>query len=260
MYKILKYSIYDLLRSRWSLVYFSFYLILCFVLLFLNNDVPNAVITIHNVIVVLTPLIGTIFGVMYYYNSKEFVELLIGQPLKRSSIFLGQYLGISVSLSLSLVLGLSIPFAAYGLFSSSEMVNFGLLLMVGVFLTFIFVAIAYNIALRFDNKIKGFSYAIIVWLLMAVVYDGVLLILLQLYNDYPLAKFALGATLFNPIDLSRILVILNLDKSAIMGYTGEVFKTFLGTGKGQIVALIALLSWVIFPCFLLLKKAGKKDF
>jgi len=74
MLKILKYSFYDLMRSRWSYVYFLFYLLLGFVLLFLNNDVNKAVITLMNIIIVLTPLIGTIFGVMYYYNSKEFTN------------------------------------------------------------------------------------------------------------------------------------------------------------------------------------------
>ena len=82
------------MRSRWSYVYFIFYLILGFVLLFLNNDVSKAVITMMNIIIVLTPLIGTIFGAMYYYNSKEFSELLLAQPIKRSKVFIGQYIGI----------------------------------------------------------------------------------------------------------------------------------------------------------------------
>ena len=97
MFKILKYSFYDLMRSRWSYVYFAFYLALGFVLLFLNNDINKAIITLMNIIIVLTPLIGTVFGVMYYYNSKEFTELLLAQPIKRNTIFMGQYLGISIS-------------------------------------------------------------------------------------------------------------------------------------------------------------------
>ena len=108
------------MRSRWSYVYFAFYLLLGVVLLFLNNDLSKAVITLMNVIIVLVPLIGTIFGVMYYYNSKEFTELLLAQPLKRSSIFLGQYLGVAISLSMSLILGLGIPFIFYGLFMSKK--------------------------------------------------------------------------------------------------------------------------------------------
>ena len=77
MLKILKYSFYDLSRSLWSYVYFFFYLLLGVVLLFLNNDLSNAVITLMNVIIILVPLIGTIFGVMYFYNSREFTELLL---------------------------------------------------------------------------------------------------------------------------------------------------------------------------------------
>src|SRR5690606_7508815 len=161
MIKILKYSFYDLMRSRWSYVYFLFYLFLGFVLLFLNNELSKAVITLMNVIIVLVPLIGTIFGVMYYYNSKEFTELLLAQPIKRSSIFLGQYFGVAGSLTVSLVLGLGIPFTLYGLFQSNAIWDFSLLLITGAFLTLIFTAVAFNIALANENKIKGFGFAVL---------------------------------------------------------------------------------------------------
>ena len=78
MLKILKYSFYDLIRSRWSYVYFLFYLALGFVLLFLNNDVSKAVITLMNVIIVLIPLIGTIFGVMTVFWCGGFIDTEFG--------------------------------------------------------------------------------------------------------------------------------------------------------------------------------------
>lgn len=260
MFKILKYSFYDLMRSRWSYVYFAFYLALGFVLLFLNNDINKAIITLMNIIIVLTPLIGTIFGVMYYYNSKEFTELLLAQPIKRSKIFIGQYLGISISLTLSLVLGLGIPFLMYGLFKSAAIFDFGLLLVVGSLLNFIFVALAFNIALSHDNKIKGFGYAILLWLFLAVIYDGIFLISLVVLNEYPLDKFSLIASMFNPIDLSRILILLKLDISALLGYTGAVFKQFFGTNYGLFVSLSVMLLWVFLPVWRIIFKLRKKDF
>ena len=260
MFKILKYSFYDLMRSSWSYVYFAFYLVLGFVLLFLNNDVSKAVITLMNIIIVLTPLIGTIFGVMYFYNSKEFTELLLAQPIKRTTIFMGQYLGVSISLALSLILGLGIPFLAYGLFQSPAIFEFGLLLVVGIFLNFIFVALAFNIALSHENKIKGFGYAILMWLFLAVIYDGAFLISLVIFDDYPLDKFSLIATMFNPIDLSRILILLKLDISALLGYTGAVFKQFFGTSLGFILSLGVLSLWVILPVWRINIKLRKKDF
>ncbi len=260
MFKILQYSFYDLVRSRWSYVYFFFYLVLGFALLFLNSSVSKSVITLMNIIIVLTPMIGTIFGVMYFYSAREFTELLLAQPIKRSTIFLGQYLGIALSLTLSLVLGLGVPFMIYGVFQSSEIWNFGLLLVSGSFLTFIFVAIASNIALMHENKIKGFGYAIFIWLFMAVIYDGLFLISLVVFDEYPLDKFSLIATMLNPIDLSRILILLKLDISALLGYTGAVFQKFFGTNTGLFASIGILMVWTGIPIFFIKKISSKKDF
>lgn len=260
MLKILKYSFYDLMRSRWSYVYFAFYLLLGIVLLFLNNDLSKAVITLMNVIIVLVPLIGTIFGVMYYYNSKEFTELLLAQPLKRSAIFLGQYLGIALSLSMSLILGLGLPFVFYGLFKSTAIWDFSLLLVTGVFLTLIFTALAFNIALLNENKIKGFGYAVLMWLFLGIIYDGIFLMTLILYEEYPLDNASLIGTMLNPIDLSRTLILLKLDISALLGYTGAVFKRFFGTDFGLVVSFVALSLWVILPVLRILSISKKKDF
>jgi Cu-processing system permease protein len=248
------------MRSRWSYVYFSFYLLLGVTLLFLNNDLSKAVITLMNVIIVLVPLIGTIFGVMYYYNSKEFTELLLAQPLKRSSIFLGQYLGVALSLSMSLILGLGIPFIFYGLFKSNAIWDFSLLLITGSFLTFIFTALAFNIALSNENKIKGFGYAILLWLFLAIIYDGIFLMSLILFEDYPLDKLSLVGTMLNPIDLSRTLILLKLDISALLGYTGAVFKQFFGTNFGLFISFFSLIMWVILPVTRIMYKSRKKDF
>ncbi len=260
MLKILKYSFYDLMRSRWSYVYFLFYLLLGIVLLFLNNDLSKAVITFMNVIIMLVPLIGTIFGVMYYYDSKEFTELLLAQPIKRSHIFLGQYFGVALSLALSLILGLGLPFVFYGIFKSEAIWDFVLLLVTGGFLTFIFTALAFNIALANENKIKGFGYAILLWLFMAVIYDGIFLMSLVVFSDYPLEKFSLVATMFNPIDLSRVLILLKLDISALLGYTGAVFQKFFGTSQGLIISIFVLSLWVILSTFNIYRISRKKDF
>lgn len=248
------------MRSRWSYVYFLFYLLLGFVLLFLNNDLSKAVITLMNVIIILVPLIGTIFGVMYYYDSREFTELLLAQPIKRSSIFLGQFFGVATSLSMSLIIGLGLPFVMYGLFNSGAIWDFSLLLVTGGFLTFIFTALAFMIALSNENKIKGFGYAILLWLFMAVIYDGIFLMSLIYFEDYPLDKFSLIATMLNPVDLSRVLILLKLDISALLGYTGAVFQKFFGTNFGVILSFIMLVMWVIVPTFFIWRIAKRKDF
>lgn len=260
MIKILKYSFFDLIRSRWSLIYFLFFAVTATGLLYLSNDTGRAIASLMNIIIVLCPLIGTMFGVMYYYNSREFAELLLAQPIKRQSIFLGQYLGLSISLTLSFILGMGIPFLFFGILSSVDFANFAVLLLAGSILTFTFVALAFVIAIRNENKIKGFGFAIVVWLFLAVLYDGLFLLSLFIFEDYPLDKFSLAMTVLNPVDLSRILIMLQLDISALLGYTGAVFNKFFGTSFGFIISLICALLWIVMPVLFMNRLARKKDF
>ena len=260
MIKIFKYSFYDLIRGRWSFIYFFFYLVITSGLVYLSGNLSKVSISMLNIILVLNPLISTIFGVMYYYNSREFTELLLAQPIKRRSIFLGQFLGLSTSLSTSFVLGMGIPFIVSGVFASAELMNFLMLTLVGVALTYIFCAFAFWISMKFDHRIKGFGLAILFWLFMAVIYDGLFLLLVISLKDYPLEKFVLFATVLNPVDLSRILILLQLDISALMGYTGAVFNKFFGSDLGMIVSMISLVIWLIIPVLGMLRLSSKKDF
>ena len=118
----------------------------------------------------------------------------------------------------------------------------------------------YKSPLIFDDKIKGFGLAILAWLFFAVIYDGIFLIFMLVFDDYPLEKFALGATIFNPIDLSRILIILKLDISALLGYTGAVFQNFFGTSVGMLFSFSLLFLWILFPLLMLIIKSKRKDF
>ena len=197
---------------------------------------------------------------MYYYSSKEFIMLLLAQPIKRNKIFLGQFLGLAISLSLSFLLGIGIPFFSYGVLISSDIFNFISILLVGIVLTFIFSAISYNIAIANENKIKGIGLTILAWLFMAVIYDGFFLISLLIFEEYPIDYFALGASMLNPIDLSRILIILKLDTSALLGYTGAVFQDFFGTKRGMIITLSLLILWITIPILWINNQIKKKDF
>ncbi len=260
MFKILKYSFFDLMRSRWTYFYFGFYLLFTTALLYLSGDVSKVVISLLNVVLILCPLIATMFGIMTYYNSREFTELLLAQPVRRTAIFWGQYLGLALSLSLSLLLGIGIPFAIYGLFYSGAIWNFFTLMLDGVLLSFIFSGLAFLIALKNENKIRGFGLGILVWLFFAVLYDGLFLLSLIALQEYPLEKFSLVASLFNPVDLSRILILLKLDISVLMGYTGAVFEKFFGTGAGMSIALLVLLLWTALPLAGIKWVAKQKDF
>jgi len=260
MFKILKYSFFDLFRSRWSLFYALFFLLFTGTLMVFSDDFSKVIISLMQAILILCPLIATMFGVMYYYNSREFTELLLAQPVKRTSIFWGQYLGLGLSLTASLIIGIGLPFVLYGIFQSSEIWNFLILLADGIILSLIFSALGFWTAMKCENRIKGFGAAMMLWLFFAVIYDGIFLFALSIFKDYPLENFALATALLNPIDLGRILVLLKLDISALMGFTGAVFNRFFGSGLGILISAAVLVFWLTLPIYSIGYTAKSKDF
>lgn len=260
MLKIFKYTFYDMIRNRWLISYTLFYLILTVGLLSINNDFTKVIISLSNISLILAPLVGILYGVIYYYSSAEFLNFLLVQPLSRVSIFTGFSLSIALSLAMSVTFGMGLPLIFYGVLASKEIGIFLLVMVMSTLLTIIFALISLWIGLRNNNRIKGFGSAIFLWLFFAVIYDGLSLLLLLLFREYPLESLTLGLIATNPIDLARILIIMNLDVSAVMGYTGAVLQDFLGNTNGAILIVCVLSLWMVVPFLFNLRIASRKDF
>jgi Cu-processing system permease protein len=63
----------------------------------------------------------------------------------------------------------------------------------------------------------------------------------------------------NPIDLARVIVLLQMDVSAMMGYTGAMMKDLLGTALGTAFGAGVLSVWVAAPLSLALWIFRRKD-
>lgn len=259
MRKILKYSFFDLMRSRWLLIYLLFFLVVSTMLFYFSGDSSKTLASLLNVEIAIVPLVGILFGLMYFYNSREFIVLLLSQPLKRKTIFLGMYLGLGLPLSLCFVLGSSIPLI-WSDISELEPEAMLLYLLTGVMLSFIFTGLGFWIALRQDNRIRGFGLSILVWLYLVILFDGLFLYILMQFQDYPLEWVSLILSMLNPVDLSRILVLLKLEIAALLGYSGAIFNDFFGTTSGILIAISVMLMWTAIPIAGILYSGQRKNF
>ena len=120
-------------------------------------------------------------------------------------------------------------------------------------------AIAMLAVVKTRDKAKGIGVAILLWLYFSLLFDGLVLFLLFQFADYPIEKGMIAVSALNPIDLSRILILLQLDVSAMMGYTGAVFKDFFGTYTGILFSVVALLLWIVLPVWYSTRKFNTKD-
>jgi Cu-processing system permease protein len=257
--KVLKYQTRDAVRSRWLLAYVLFFALVTEGLLRFSGDPVKAQLSLVSIVLFVVPLIAIVFGTVYLYNAREFVELILAQPVNRRQTYGGLYLGLTLPLALAFVLGLGTPFALHGIDAAGWNTLAGLL-MAGIVLTCVFTAIATLIAVRCEDRLRGLGSAIAVWLLLTVLYDGFVLFVLAVLSDYPLERATLALMLANPIDIARVALLLRFDGAAMMGYTGAVFLKFFGGASGVATAVAALTLWVSVPVALGMHVFRRKDF
>ena len=91
--KIVRYSVSDILRNRFVLAYGLFWILVSMSFFNLESDPAKGTASLLNILLIALPLMSIVFSTTYVYNSYEFVELLLAQPIRRSAMLLGQYGG-----------------------------------------------------------------------------------------------------------------------------------------------------------------------
>ncbi|MFZ5624536.1 MAG: hypothetical protein ACOY71_08905, partial [Gemmatimonadota bacterium] len=112
--KVCRNELSNLLRNRWILGYGALFLLLTDALFRFGGTGPRVVLSLMNAVLVVIPLVSVVFGTLYLSNAREFIELLLTQPVRRGSLFAGLYLGLALPLAAAFVAGVGLPFVAHG--------------------------------------------------------------------------------------------------------------------------------------------------
>ena len=244
-----------MLRNRFIIIYTLVFFALTSGIIYLGKDSNKTVISMLNIVLLLVPLVSIIFGTVHFYNSRKFIEMLLTLPINRKSIFWAEYIGLSSSLSFSTIFGVGVPLLIHG-----TSITGIFLVIIGIILSFIFTGLALVLSLVNNDRAKGIGFVLMIWFFFSIVFDALVLLFIYLFNDYPLQKLIFVLAILNPIDLARIIMLLKLDISALMGYTGAIFQNFFGSFKGSLFSLGLLLMWILIPALIALRIFNRKNF
>ncbi|WP_374552095.1 ABC transporter permease subunit, partial [Flavobacterium sp.] len=195
MNRIIKIILLDILKNKIVLAYTFILAILSWSSFALEDNSAKGLLTILNVILFTVPLVSILFATIYLYNSSEFIELLLSQPIKRKKIWISLFLGLSFSMIAAFFVGAGIPL----LINSPDSVGI-MMLLNGTLITIIFTALAFLSSILTRDKAKGIGIAIMTWLFFALIFDGLVLFLLFQLQDYPIENAMVGMTALSPID------------------------------------------------------------
>ncbi len=254
MLKVFKYTLIDLARNRFVLGYAVLMLLVAQGLFMVEDDPSKALLSLVQVVMALVPLIALVFTIVYSYDTLEFTQLLAVQPIARRSILGGQLMALAVALLIAQGFGLGLPLLANEPSKAALMLSLS-----GSGLVLVFTALGVLIALKQREKARGVGLGLAIWFLFVLVYDALLMSLMFAMSDYPIEPFVVPLAALNPIDMGRILVMLQVDLAAMMGYSGAVYKEFFGSAGGIGVAFGVMMIWVVIPTLFSFHTFQRKD-
>jgi Cu-processing system permease protein len=250
----------EIARNRWVLAYAVALLLLTEAVFRLGGSGGRALTSLLNLVLLLVPLVTSVFGVVYWHAAREFTELLLAQPVPRRSLWQGLYLGLVVPLAAAFAIGITLPLLWHGALDADLLPLWSLYLAVGGALTAVFGAVALWIGVRHDDRLRGLGLMLGLWFVAAVAYDGVVIWMATAFSEWPLERPMLAAMMANPIDLARTALVLRLDSAALLGYTGAVLARSLGGATGLLVTGLGLAVWIGLPVWLAVRAFQRKDF
>src|SRR5574338_1473987 len=133
MLKISKYVLYDILRNKVVVAYTAFLFIVSMSLFQMEENSSKAVLSLLNIVLIVVPLVSLVFSTIHWYNSYEFIELMLTQPVSRKKVLLSEFAGIGSSLVTAYLVGVGVPVLLYH-FDSTGIA----LLAIGALLTLVF--------------------------------------------------------------------------------------------------------------------------
>jgi Cu-processing system permease protein len=254
MLKLSRYVLYDILRNKVVIGYTIFLFAISMSLFRMEENSGKAMLSLLNIILIVIPLISMIFSTIHYYNSYEFIELMLSQPMSRTKILLSEYSGVALSLVTAFLIGVGVPVLVFSLNATGLAMIF-----TGCALTIVFTSIGFWASIKARDKARGIGFALLLWFYFSLIYDGLILLILFSFSDYPLEKLTLILSALNPVDLGRIFIMLKMDVSALMGYTGALYQDFFGSFTGMLFTTGIMLLWAVLPLYSAVRSFRKKD-
>jgi len=209
----------------------------------------------------LIPLFALILGVFSFVTHPEYLELLVTQPVSRFRVLLGRYLGLALTVLGAALLGFGLPGAMIAIAAGPE----GALRYLAVIgylslLALAFTGLALLVTLLARRRQIALGVALGVWIFFELIY-GVIMLASTLYLPASVLKTTLLVGLLgNPVDLARVLSLLQVGGPHLFGPAGATLVKLTGSvGVATAVGLAGLLLWIVVPLFAAAKLFNRQN-
>jgi Cu-processing system permease protein len=201
------------------------------------------------VVLILVPLAALILGISGQAAEAGSEPFLFSQPVARTTVVIGRWIGESIALGGAIVVGLGVGASVVILGSGAGgLMGFATFALCAVVLAMTFLSIAAAIAAAMETRVAALGIGTFVWCLFVLFYDGAALSVAGWMTGSLGGRILLGSVFGNPADLIRVVTLSVAGTPNVLGAAGEAWTRFLGgTTVASIAAISALTAWMTAP-------------
>jgi Cu-processing system permease protein len=209
----------------------------------------------------LIPLFALVLGVFSFVSHPEYLELLATQPVSRGRILMGRYLGLALTVLGAAALGFGLPGAVIAMAAGSAgALRFLAVIGYLALLALAFIGLAILLTLLVRRRQIALGLALGVWIFFELLY-GVVMLGSTLYLPARVLETTLLVGLLgNPVDLARVLSLLQVGGPHLFGPAGASLLKLTGSAAVATAAgLTGLLLWVVVPLWVARRLFERQD-
>ncbi len=273
MTKILEIARQDLklnLRNRWILGVSVLFGILTLSIAYSGmvtagyvgfQDFRRTGASIVSLVLYLVPILALMMGTHTFVSSREYLDLIVTQPVARWKIIAGKYLGALTSLMISTGIGFGLAGIIIALQIGAEgSSRFILVVLLAFLLGAVFLSLSFLLSIILHRRQASVGLSILVWFFFVIFYDLLVLAGTALLSYQTLKIGLMAGLLLNPVDMVRVTGLIVVGGESIFGAAGALAVKLLGS-MGTLVAMSIgiILIWIILPLFLSIKIFEKQN-
>jgi Cu-processing system permease protein len=261
MIEILIFEIKENIRSRWIFFYSALLGIAMLILSFFGDQNGlRLTVSAMNLLLIVVPLFSITFASLSFLESMPFAEVLLTKSVTRTQLFFGKYFGTVLSLVVGLLIGVGIPGMLIFIGTPNQFFIFIEIIAFGIILTAIFVGLAFMLSSFFRRGEMVLTASLLVWFYFSLFFDSILFILSMYLGEYPIEIPSILIILLNPLDLIRIIILLQTSSAALLGFSGAILMSEFGMMGVILLSCLFLTSWLAIPVAIAFKKFKKRNF
>lgn len=251
----------EALTNRWFIIYAVSFAALALLLLLIGSSrselaeysgFGRTAASLINLIMLFVPLIALTTGSIAISNERENGTLtyLLSHPITKSEVLLGKYLGILVTIWLTLLFG----FGLGGVVIASRGILYGadlylIIIFLSALLASSFLSVGFMVTVLTSKTSKSLGIAVFLWLFFLVFGDLGLMGSAVIMNIG--ADTLFWITSVNPVEAFKIASVLSLSpRFEILGPAGVYAMRNFGETTIFILLSSILLLWSVLPLML----------